>query len=213
MALSEKEKKQAIGAIGALPVVVALLFLVAPATWLPFFSHAQNATRISQLRLRIDSLTLQVDSARRDLARGSVEALRQRVRDYQDAVGLMRRLVPTGGEVPNLIDDVSSRAKRRGVAVAQFVPVGLEEGTPFQTHRFRFSVIGRYDQIGEFLSDVGSLARIMVPYDVTISPANQQAQRTLSDSSGALLEVGFQLRTYVKPPGSADTTQARGAGE
>src|SRR5262245_29646396 len=110
----------------------------------------------------------------------------------------MRRLVPEGSEVPNLIDDVSSRAKLRGVAIGQLTPLAVEQGSPFQTHRYRFAVLGHYDQIGEFLSDVASLPRIMVPHDVTIQPASQTSQKAFSDTTGALLEANFQLRTFVK---------------
>src|ERR1051326_6425485 len=106
MALSEKDRKQLIGLIAFLALVGAGAFI--------YFVHMPNADKITKTRRLIDSLRVQVDSARRDLARGSVEALRRRVADYQQSVKLMRRLVPSAGEVPNLIDDVSSRAKRRG---------------------------------------------------------------------------------------------------
>ncbi|MBI4500273.1 MAG: type 4a pilus biogenesis protein PilO [Gemmatimonadetes bacterium] len=205
MAMSEKDKKQITGLVGFLAVAGAGLFI--------YFVHMPNATKISTIRRQIDSATVLVDSARRDLARGSVETLRLRVQDYLQSVKLMRRLVPDAGEVPNLIDDVSSRARRRGVNVAQFTPLGVEEGTPFQTHRYRFSVIGHFDQIGEFLSDVGSLPRIMVPYDVSVNPANPTAGKVYGDSTGALLEVGFQLRTFVKPPGSAADTLLNGGAD
>ncbi len=205
MALSERDKKQLFGMIGALGIGGAVAFWI----WV----HQPQAAQISDMKVKIDSLTAQVDSAKRDLARGSVEAVRQRANDYQSAVSLMRRLVPSAGEVPNLIDDVCSRAKRRGINLAQFTPLAIEEGTPFQTHRYRFSVVGHFDQIGEFLSDVGSLPRIMVPYDVTLAPAAPQAVKLFADSTGALLEVSFQLRTYVKPPGpgAADSARAKAA--
>jgi type IV pilus assembly protein PilO len=202
MALSEKDKKQLLGA--------AIFVAVAGAGAFIYYVHRDKAATISQMRRQIDSLSVQVDSARRDLARGSVETLRQRVQDYQQTVRLMRRLVPEASEVPNLIDDVSSRAKRRGVNVAQFTPLAIEEGSPFQTHRYRFSVMGHYDQIGEFLSDVGSLPRIMVPYDVTVAPANATAAKVYQDSSGALLEVGFQLRSFVKSGIGVDSSKNGG---
>jgi len=203
MAMSEKDKKQLTGLVAFVAVAAAGLFI--------YFVHLPKAEQIAANRRQIDSLTVQVDSARKDLARGSVETLRQRVQDYLQSVKLMRRLVPAAGEVPNLIDDVSSRARRRGVNVAQFTPLGIEDGSPFQTHRYRFSVIGHYDQVGEFLSDVGSLPRIMVPYDVTVTQANPTAGKVYQDSSGALLEVGFQLRTFVKSPlGSGEDTLSNG---
>jgi Tfp pilus assembly protein PilO len=73
-------------------------------------------------------------------------------------------------------------------------------------------MIGRYDQIGEMLSDIGSLPRIMVPYDVRLSPASSEARRVFGDTTGTLLEVSFQLRTYVKaPPGAAADAAGDGA--
>jgi Tfp pilus assembly protein PilO len=205
MALSDKDKKQLTGFIGFLAVAGAGAFI--------YFVHLPNAEKMTRNRRQIDSIKVSVDSARRDLARGSVEALRQRVADYQQAVKLMRRLVPSAGEVPNLIDDISSRAKRRGVNVAQFTPMAVEEGAPFQTHRYKWSVIGHYDQIAQFLSDVGSLPRIMVPYDVVLAPASQSATKVYHDSTGSLLEVGFQLRTFVKPPSANGADSAATGGE
>ena len=200
MALSDKDKKQLTGFAAFLAIIGAGAFI--------YFIHMPSAAQITQQRRAIDSLQVQVDSARRDLARGSVENLRDKVRSYQQMVRLMRRLVPSASEVPNLIDGVSSRAKVRGVNVAQFTPLGIEEGSPFQTHRYRFSVIGHYDQIGELLSDVGSLSRIMVPYDVTVAPAAQSATKVYRDSTGALLETTFMLRTFVKARAGADSLDA-----
>jgi type IV pilus assembly protein PilO len=203
--LGEKEKKQLMGFIAFLGIAAGGLF------W--YFWHQPKAAEMSGMRVRIDSLSTRVEEARKDLAQGSIEALRQRVAEYQRAVVLMRRLVPTGSEVPNLIDDVSTRAKLRGVNISQITPLGVEGGVPFQTDRYRFGVAGRFDQIGEFLSDVGSLPRIMVPYDVSITLAGDQARRVVGDTTGALLEVDFQLRTFVKPAAAADSAAPAGAAQ
>jgi type IV pilus assembly protein PilO len=101
--------------------------------------------------------------------------------------------------VPNLLDDISTRGKIRGVTLAQVVPLPVEPGpAPFDTYRYNLSVIGRYDQIGEWLADVASLQRIIVPQDVQLAAANQTAAKALGDTSGALLEAKLQIRTYVK---------------
>ena len=62
------------------------------------------------------------------------------------------------------------------------------------------SVMGHYDAIGQFLADVASLQRIIVPYDLSIAAANSTSAKALGDSTGALLEAKFQIRTYVKSP-------------
>jgi type IV pilus assembly protein PilO len=143
------------------------------------------------------------DSAKRELARGTVADVRKRLETYRSSLVLLRRLVPERNEVPNLLDDISSRGKIRGVTLSQVVPQPVEPGpAPFNTYRYNMSVIGRYDQIGQFLADVASLQRIIVPYDLTVSAATSSAAKVLGDSTDALLEAKFQIRTYVKSPNS-----------
>jgi len=149
-----------------------------------------------------DTLSLleaQIDSARKELANGTAEDLRKKLDDHRASLALLRRLVPATNEVPNLLDDISTRAKFRGVNFAQVVPMPVEPGpAPFDTYRYTMSVMGHYDQIGEFLSDVASLQRIIVPQEVQVTPAQMTAAKALNDTSGALLEAKFQIRTYVK---------------
>jgi type IV pilus assembly protein PilO len=155
--------------------------------------------RIVALRDTIAQLSAATDSAKKELARGTVEDLRKRLDTYRGSLSLLRRLVPERNEVPNLLDDISSRSKIRGVTLSQVVPLPVEAGpVPFDTYRYNMSVIGHYDHIGEFLADVASLQRIIVPYDLTVSVANAGAAKALGDTSGSLLEAKFQIRTYVK---------------
>jgi Tfp pilus assembly protein PilO len=147
----------------------------------------------------LDSLTTLTDSAKKLLASGSVEDLRRRLEGYRTSLELMRRLVPDRNEVANLMDEISTRAKIRGVQVSQFQPLPVEPGpAPFETYKYQYSVVGRYDQLGEFLSDVASLQRIIVPTDLTLGAADLARAKALGDSSGALLEARFQIRTFVK---------------
>jgi type IV pilus assembly protein PilO len=70
--------------------------------------------------------------------------------------------------------------------------------SPFDTYAYKVAVVGRYDQIGEFLADIASLRRIIVPYDVVMIAAPQAQAQALGDNSKAMLEAKFQVRTYVK---------------
>ncbi len=151
------------------------------------------------VRDTIAQLTAATDSAKKELARGTVEDLRKRLDTYRGSLALLRRLVPERNEVPNLLDDISSRGRIRGVTLSQVVPLPVEAGPmPFDTYRYNMSVIGRYDQIGQFLADVASLQRIIVPYDLALDQANSNAAKALGDTTGSLLEAKFQVRTFVK---------------
>jgi Tfp pilus assembly protein PilO len=76
----------------------------------------------------IDSLNTVIAKAKADLATGSVESMRRAVEQYRAALGLMRRLVPEQNEVPTLLDNISNRAKVRGVQLGSFQPPAPSRG-------------------------------------------------------------------------------------
>jgi type IV pilus assembly protein PilO len=155
--------------------------------------------QVAAVKDTIAQLEGETAKAKAELARGTVEDLRKRLDGYRSSLALLRRLVPDRNEVPNLLDDISTRGKIRGVTLSQVVPLPVEPGpAPFDTYKYTLSVIGRYDQIGEWLADVASLQRIIVPQDVQLAVANQTAAKALGDTSGSLLEAKLQIRTYVK---------------
>jgi type IV pilus assembly protein PilO len=162
---------------------------------------AAQQKRVVAVRDTIRQLEAATDSAKKELARGSVADVRKRLESYRSSLLLLRRLVPERNEVPNLLDDISTRSKIRGVTLSQVVPQPVEPGPdPFDTYAYNMSVIGKYDAIGQFLADVASLQRIIVPYNLTVAAANASSAKALGDSTGSLLEARFQIRTYVKSP-------------
>src|SRR2546425_7286288 len=180
--------------------VMLLIFVAALAAAYFFWTDwAQpTAAKIWGRNAELDSLQEIIDKAKQDLASGTVEDLRRKAEQYQALLGVMRRLVPEKNEVPALIDDISTKSKVRGVTIGRFEPLAVDATAPFDTYRYRLEILGHYDQLGEFLSDIASLPRIVVPQDVVLKPAQQQAQKVLGDTLGALLEAQFVIRTFVK---------------
>jgi len=199
-----------------------------------FWSKVQSPKQaaITQAQTDIDSLSAVIRKAKADLASGSVESMRRAIERYRAGLGLMRRLVPEGNDVPTLLDQISNRAKVRGLTVGTFQPLSVEPGPPlalsirepgdtgkakkpgqpaFDIYRYHYEMYGHYDDIGEFLSDVASLARIMVPQSIVLKAASQQTQKLVGDTLGALLEADFDLRTYVKRVPVATAAGTRGA--
>ena len=183
--------------------------------------QAPRREEITTTQQMIDSLNTVIQKAKADLATGSAASVDRDVAQYRAALGLMRRLVPEVNEVPTLLEDISNRAKLRGVTIGKFQPLGTEAGpalpitfkepgdtTPankkkapepaFDVNRYRLEVYGHYDQIGEYLADVASLPRIVVPQDVILSSATPAVQKLLADTAGALLLAEFSIRTFVK---------------
>jgi Tfp pilus assembly protein PilO len=164
-----------------------------------------RSDRVSALQDTVKTLQASIDSAKRELARGSIEDVRKRVEEYRGTLSVLRQFVPEQNEVPNLLDDISSRAKIRGVNLAAVVPQPVQPGPPpFDTYSYEMSVIGRYDQIGGFLADVAGLRRIIVPVDVKMAAADPAKAKALGDTTKAMLEAKFKVRTFVKSAGAAN---------
>jgi type IV pilus assembly protein PilO len=196
-----REKMTPVLAIGIALLVGYIAYTGAVIDMVGMKGLSAGKDRIVAMRDTIARFEAATDSAKKELARGTVADVRKRLENYRASLVLLRRLVPERNEVPNLLDDISTRSKIRGVTLSQVVPQPVEPGpVPFDTYKYNMSVIGRYDQIGQFLADVASLQRIIVPYDLMVTAANSSAAKVLGDSTEALLEARFQIRTFVKSP-------------
>lgn len=189
--------------------VMLLLTMLAAGGGYAFWSYYYQPTthQIAAAKTQIDSLEDLVAKAKHDLAAGTLEDLSRTVAGYRGMLTVMRRLVPDQNEVPALIDDISTKAKERGVTIGKIDPVPVESGHPFDTYRYKLQILGHYDELGEYLSDIASLPRVVVPEEVALKLASPAAQRLIGDTLGALLEADFSIRTFVKsaspPPGPA----------
>ncbi len=180
--------------------IMMLLVLVAGAGGYFFWTKVQSpqSAQITAAHTEADSLQKIVEAAKADLASGTVEDLRRKVEEYQGSLELMKRLVPDRNEVPTLIDDISTKAKVRGITLGKIQPLTPEIGAPFDTYRYRLEVYGHYDQVGEYMADVASLPRIVVPQDVALSFAPPATAKLFGDTAGSLLLAEFTIRTFVK---------------
>jgi Tfp pilus assembly protein PilO len=84
---------------------------------------AAGKAKVAAIRDTISTLRSQTDSAKRELATGTVEDLNKRLDGYRASLSMLRRLVPERSEVPNLLDDMSTRARIRGVTLSRADPV------------------------------------------------------------------------------------------
>lgn len=189
MALSQKDRQQL--------MVLLIIIAVGGAAAFWMLWRTSKVEEMVQWRVDVDSLQASIDSARADLAAGTVDQLRQRVDGYERTLEEMRKLVPTNTEVTNLIDQVTTRAQVRGVEMIELVPLSPEFAPPFTVERYRFTVDGTYDNIAQLLTDIASLERIMVPYEVGLAAEPNGCSRA-SEDADTCLRASFQLRTFVK---------------
>ena len=141
------------------------------------------------------------ERAAHEFASGSIEVLRAQTAENRSTLVVMRRLVPTGQEVPALLEEVSTAARRAGLDVGGVTPEAMIPGDRFNTYRYTITIIGGYHQFGAFLANVGSLARIVAPVNVSIvagSAARGPMQSLIKSIDKAKLASTITLQTYVE---------------
>jgi type IV pilus assembly protein PilO len=161
---------------------------------------------------RIDTLTVQNETARREMARGNAGRLRQEADEYARMLSLMRQLVPTANEVPTLLDQISTAARRVGLDIGGVEPLGIVPGDVFDTHKFNLSVTGSYHRIAEFLANVGSLTRIVAPMNLQLAPTAKDMTKMRIVPGESILDAKFEIQTYVAKTAASVTGGGGGGG-
>jgi type IV pilus assembly protein PilO len=178
-------------------LVCILSVLLAGAYWNWVWSPKDQA--LTALEARVDTLEMRNDTARADMARGTVAELQAEAERYARDLEVMRRLVPITNELPALLEQVSTAARREGLDLAAVEPQPVVEGELFDTYRYKVVVTGGFHALGEFLSNVGSLTRIVAPINVQLAPAtNKEIMAVKRAPEGtAAIDSRFEIQTYV----------------
>ena len=133
------------------------------------------------------------------------EELATKAQRYSQNLEVMRQLVPTGNEVPALLEQVSTAARRAGLDLSTVEPQPVVVGEQFDTYRYKLSVFGNYHQVAEFLTNVGSLTRIVAPQNVTLSVTQDAAAtKGRKRADAAVLDTDFEIQTYVAKGGAEE---------
>lgn len=184
------KREQSLGGIG----LAAVLLL--GAYW--YFLYQPKAVELSAIQVHVDSLDKKNQQAKADIATGSLQKLRAQSTEYEQSLKVMRQLVPRSNEVPALLEDISTAARRVGLDLATVEPMPVLPGEQFDTYRYKLAVIGGYHPVGQFLSNVGSLNRIIAPVTMAIKlhpVADKTKARVRKGES--LIDTQFQVQTYV----------------
>lgn len=162
------------------------------------YPYASRDIQLTTDEAHVAELEFANQKAARESAGGTIEKLRAQAAENRAALTVMRRLVPTGNEVPALLEEVSTAARRAGLDVGGVVPEPVIVGERFDTYRYTVTIIGGYHQFGEFLANVGSLPRIVAPVNFSIVTGNGRQRGVLKTSQKDALASTITLQTYVE---------------
>jgi type IV pilus assembly protein PilO len=185
--LPTKKRDQYFGLMGFTAIALAVVYYMY--VWDP------KREELDTTQLRLDSLQVINQRAKSELAQGKTEELKAEAERLAQDLAVMRLLVPTSNEVPVLLDQVSSAARRVGLDIVDVQPLPSLVGDQYEAYKYRMSVRGDFHKIGTLLTNIGTLQRIVAPINVTLNP--QGGDMRLQQGKMQKLEARFEIQTYV----------------
>ena len=116
----------------------------------------------------------------------NLPAYKQQMEEMQQTFGTLLRQLPNKTEVPNLLVDITQAGLGRGLNFVLFKPEKEKPQEFYAELPIDLKVTGSFHQLGQFVSDLAALPRIVTVGDIQIS----------TDPKGGALNMAAIARTY-----------------
>jgi type IV pilus assembly protein PilO len=110
----------------------------------------------------------------------NLPAYRQQMDEMQQTFGTLLRQLPNKTEVPNLLVDITQAGLGRGLGFVLFKPDKERPLDFYAELPINIKVTGGYHQLGEFVSDIAALPRIVTIGGIDISVDAKTSVLTMS---------------------------------
>jgi type IV pilus assembly protein PilO len=110
----------------------------------------------------------------------NLEVYKQQLKDIERSFGALLRQLPGKTEVPSLLVDISQTGLAAGLQEKLFQPEGELKKDFYAELPIKIRLTGSYHQLGEFVSGIAALPRIVTLHDIDIKTDNKDAYDQLS---------------------------------
>jgi len=151
---------------GAVAIVFAAA--VAMGIWILVINQEMPGLRAAE-RQEID-LRAQFEDRQRKAA--NFDAYRAQLAEIERDFGAMLRQLPGKTEVPSLLVDISQTGLGAGLEEQTFTPTGEIQKDFYAELPIKLRYTGSYHELGNFVSGIAALPRIVTLHDISIKPVN-----------------------------------------
>lgn len=126
----------------------------------------------------------------------NLPAYTEQMKEMKQTFGVMLQQLPNGSEVPDLLVDISQAALGRGLKIVTFAPAAEKPVDFYAEDPINITVKGTYHELGEFVSDLSALPRIVTVDNIQIA---SPTAATTSDLTMSLVAKTYRYRQGGKP--------------
>jgi type IV pilus assembly protein PilO len=170
-------------------VAVGLIFLVVAVGGTYYFVWKNKIPQLEQVERQETDLRATFES-RQQLA-ANLEAYQAQLAEVEQTFGAMLRQLPGETEVPSLLVDISQTGLAAGLEERLFQPMNEVSREAYSELPIKMQVVGTFHELGNFVSGVVALPRIVTLHDIQLRPEQQR-----DGQGGGRLVMDVTAKTY-----------------
>lgn len=172
-------------------VIFVAVLLFAAGVWFmikPVYESAQAA------RAQEQALFSELDQKQKKVA--AIDAYREQLKEMERQFGDMLKQLPSRAEVANLLNDISQKRVEASLEEELFQPTGEVPKEFYAAIPNKIVVVGDYHEMGNFVSAVAALSRIVTIEEVEIKGAAAGNNRATPPPGPTMLRMTATAQTY-----------------
>lgn len=172
-------------------IAIGLIFVLVAVGGTYYFVWRTKIPQLEEVQRQEQDLRGTFESRQRLAA--NLEAYRAQLAEVEQTFGAMLRQLPGETEVPSLLVDISQTGLAAGLEERLFQPMSEISRDAYSELPIRMQVVGTYHELGNFVSGVVALPRIVTLHDITLRPEQQRAGLA---APGGRLIMDVTAKTY-----------------
>ena len=169
--------------------VIVLVFVVVTGVGTWFFIVKDKHPQLE--REQAEELELRTTFENKQRKAANYDAYKAQLAQIEQSFGTMLRQLPGETEIPSLIVDISQTGLAAGLQEKLFVPQAEVPRDFYAEKPIKIRLTGGYHEIGNFVSGIAALPRIVTLHNITITPENTDTYDNLS------MEVTAKTYRYI----------------
>lgn len=128
----------------------------------------------------------------------SLAQLRQQMEDVEERFSELLKQLPTEKEVPGLLEDITEIGRSSGLDIQSITLLDEKKNEIFIELPISIEVSGTYHQMGQFVSGVAAIPRIVTLHDYSIFPLEKKrdGEGAVKVDNNADLKMTISAKTY-----------------
>jgi type IV pilus assembly protein PilO len=158
--------------------VIVIVFVLVSGLGIYFTIVKDKAPLLERAQNEEQELRVTFENKQRKAA--NYDAYKAQLAQIEQSFGTMLRQLPGETEIPSLIVDISQTGLAAGLQERLFIPQAEIPKDFYAEKPIKIRLAGGYHEIGNFVSGIAALPRIVTLHDINITPESKDSFDNLS---------------------------------